>query len=98
MAAGDDGGRDAAERLVREEWARVVATLVRVTGDIELAEDAVQDAVVRALEHWPRDGVPDSPRAWLTVTAKRRAVDLIRREARRSGKEAEAVLLGEPGP
>jgi RNA polymerase sigma factor (sigma-70 family) len=93
MAAGD-----AAERLVREEWARVVATLVRVTGDIELAEDAVQDAVVRALEHWPRDGVPDSPRAWLTVTAKRRAVDLIRREARRSGKEAEAVLLGEPGP
>jgi RNA polymerase sigma factor (sigma-70 family) len=93
MAAGD-----AAERLVREEWARVVATLVRVTGDIELAEDAVQDAVVRALEHWPRDGVPDSPRAWLTVTAKRRAVDLIRREARRAGKEAEAVLLGEPGP
>jgi RNA polymerase sigma factor (sigma-70 family) len=93
MAAGD-----AAERLVREEWARVVATLVRVTGDIELAEDAVADAVVRALERWPRDGVPDSPRAWLTVTAKRRAVDLIRREARRSGKEAEAVLLGEPGP
>lgn len=89
---------DAAERLVREEWARVVATLVRVTGDLELAEDAVQDAVVRALEHWPRDGVPDSPRAWLTVTAKRRAVDLIRREARRAGKEGEAVLVGEPDP
>ena len=92
MAAGD-----AAQRLVRDEWARVVATLVRVTGDIELAEDAVGDAVVRALERWPRDGVPDNPRAWLTVTAKRRAVDLIRREARRAGKEAEAEL-GEPGP
>jgi len=102
LPAGDlpagDAAEDAAGRLVREEWARVVATLVRVTGDIELAEDAVADAVVRALERWPRDGVPDSPRAWLTVTAKRRAVDLIRREARRSGKEAEAVLLGEPGP
>ena len=102
LPAGDlpagDAAEDAAGRLVREEWARVVATLVRVTGDIELAEDAVADAVVRALERWPRDGVPDSPRAWLTVTAKRRAVDLIRREARRSGKEAEAGLLGEPGP
>jgi RNA polymerase sigma-70 factor (ECF subfamily) len=88
---------DVAEQLVREEWPRVLATLIRVTGDIGLAEDAVQDAVVRALERWPRDGVPDNPRAWLTVTAKRRAVDLVRREARRAGKEAEAVALSEPG-
>jgi RNA polymerase sigma factor (sigma-70 family) len=89
---------DAAERLVREEGARVLATMVRVTGDLDLAQDAVQDAVVRALERWPRDGVPDSPRAWLTVTAKRRAIDLVRREARRAGKEAEAVSLLDPTP
>jgi RNA polymerase sigma-70 factor (ECF subfamily) len=89
---------DTAERLVREEWARVLATLVRITGDIDLAEDAVQDAVVRALERWPQDGVPANPRAWLIVTAKRRAIDLVRREARRSGKETEAVALWDPGP
>jgi RNA polymerase sigma factor (sigma-70 family) len=90
------GAGDAAEGLVREEGARVLATLIRVTGDLDLAQDAVQDAVVRALERWPRDGVPDSPRAWLTVTAKRRAVDLVRREAVRAGKEAEAVSLLDP--
>jgi RNA polymerase sigma-70 factor (ECF subfamily) len=93
MSAGD-----AAERLVREERSRVLATLIRVTGDIDLAEDAVQDAVVRALERWPSDGVPENPRAWLTVTAKRRAIDLIRREAGRVGKESEAVALWDPGP
>jgi RNA polymerase sigma-70 factor (ECF subfamily) len=92
------GAGDAAERLVREEATRVLATLVRVTGDLDLAQDAVQDAVVRALERWPRDGVPDSPRAWLTVTAKRRAIDLVRREALRAGKEAEAVSLLDPAP
>lgn len=87
---------DAAARLVREEGARVLATLVRVTGDLELAQDAVQDAVVRALERWPQDGVPDNPRAWLLVTARNRAVDLIRREARRPGKQAEAMTLLDP--
>ncbi|PSL02112.1 RNA polymerase sigma-70 factor (ECF subfamily) [Haloactinopolyspora alba] len=92
MATGDG----AAEQVVREEGARVLATLIRVTGDVDLAQDAVQDAVVRALERWPHDGVPESPRAWLTVTAKRRAIDLIRRESRRSGKEAEAMTLFEP--
>jgi RNA polymerase sigma factor (sigma-70 family) len=89
---------DAAERLVREEGARVLATLIRVTGDIDLAQEAVQDAVVRALERWPHDGVPDNPRAWLTVTAKRRAIDLVRREAQRAGKEVEAVSLLDPTP
>jgi RNA polymerase sigma-70 factor (ECF subfamily) len=76
----------------------VLATLVRVTGDVDLAQDAAQDAVVRALQTWPRDGVPDNPRAWLLVTAKRRAIDIIRREARRAGKETEAVMFAEPGP
>jgi len=85
-------------RLVRDERARVLATLVRVLGDVDLAEDAVQDAVVRALERWPADGVPDSPGGWLLVTARRRAVDIIRREARRAGKEADAMLAADPGP
>ncbi|MFL6074964.1 MAG: RNA polymerase sigma factor [Mycobacteriales bacterium] len=90
------GPADAAARLVREEGARVLATLVRLTGNIDLAEDAAQDAVLRALETWPRDGVPDNPRAWLLVTAKRRAIDLLRREARRAGKEAESMAMLEP--
>lgn len=54
---------DALARLVREEGTRVLATLVRVTGSVDLAENAVQDAAVRALETWPRDGLPDNPRA-----------------------------------
>ncbi|GAA3436034.1 RNA polymerase sigma factor [Kutzneria kofuensis] len=87
---------DAVARLVREERARVLATLIRVTGSVDLAEDATQDAVVRALETWPRDGVPDNPRAWLLVAAKRQAIDHIRREGRRAGKEAAAMDLVDP--
>ena len=92
--------RAALEELVRHEGRRVLATLVRHTGDLQLAEDAVQDAVVRALATWPRTGVPPQPRAWLTVTARNRAVDLVRRESARTGKEAQAVheasWTGEP--
>ncbi|MGF7238587.1 MAG: RNA polymerase sigma factor [Frankia sp.] len=83
-------------RLVRDEGRRVLATLVRTTGSVPLAEDAVQDAIERALLAWPRDGLPANPRAWLTLTARRRAVDLIRREATRDGKEAQAMVLLEP--
>jgi len=86
-AARGRGGRAAGRR--------VLATLVRLTGDLQLAEDAVQDAVLRALERWPRAGVPEEPRAWLTLTARRRAIDLLRREALRDGKQADAVLLTE---
>jgi RNA polymerase sigma-70 factor (ECF subfamily) len=96
---GPDGASAAAvARLVRQERGRILATLIRVTGGIDLAEDATQDAVVRALETWPRDGVPDNPRGWLLVVARRRAVDLIRREANRVGKEAAAVSLLDPTP
>jgi RNA polymerase sigma factor (sigma-70 family) len=98
MGAGDAKGTHVLAEVVREEGTRVLATLVRVTGDIDLAQDAAQDAVVRALETWPRDGVPDNPRAWLLVTAKRRAIDVIRRETRRAGKEAEAVTFIDPSP
>jgi RNA polymerase sigma factor (sigma-70 family) len=68
-----------AETVVRIEWAKVVATLARYTGDVGLAEELAQDAVVAALEQWPRDGVPARPGAWLTTVAKRRAIDLFRR-------------------
>ncbi|WP_091615831.1 RNA polymerase sigma factor [Micromonospora mirobrigensis] len=91
-------GDAAVARVVRDERARILATLVRVTGSLDLAEDATQDAALRALECWPRDGVPDNPRAWLLVVARRRAVDLIRREANRAVKEAAAVVLFDPEP
>ena len=70
-----------------------MATLVRLTGDITAAEDAVQDAVEQAVRRWPIDGVPDNPGAWLTTVARRRALDVVRREAKRSTKEADAVML-----
>ncbi len=92
------GAGDAVARLVRDEGTRVLATLVRVTGSVDLAEDAVQDAVVRALETWPRDGVPANPRGWLLVAARRRAVDVVRREAKRLGKEADAMPAIDPYP
>ncbi|HYY63815.1 MAG TPA: RNA polymerase sigma factor [Gaiellaceae bacterium] len=68
------------ETVFREEWGRVLATLIGVLGDFELAEDALQDAVATAVERWPRDGMPDNPGAWLTATARNRAIDRIRRE------------------
>jgi RNA polymerase sigma-70 factor, ECF subfamily len=70
----------AAERAFREERSAVLATLIRQVGDFQLAEDAVQDAFAAAVATWPRDGVPDSPRAWLLTTARRRAIDRLRRE------------------
>lgn len=66
--------------VVRGEWSRVVATLVHDLGDLELAEDAAQEAVLEATLRWPTAGVPDSPGAWLTTTARRKAIDRIRRE------------------
>ncbi|MFF3936090.1 RNA polymerase sigma factor [Streptomyces phaeofaciens] len=71
--------RTAVETVFRLEFPRVVATVTRVVRDIGIAEELAQDALVAALEQWPRDGVPDHPGAWLTTTARRRAVDLVRR-------------------
>jgi RNA polymerase sigma-70 factor (ECF subfamily) len=68
------------ERAFRDEWGRVLATLIGLLGDFELAEEAVQDAFALAAERWPRDGSPDNPRAWLVTVARRRAIDRIRRE------------------
>jgi RNA polymerase sigma-70 factor (ECF subfamily) len=68
------------EQAFREEWSRAVAILTRVLGDLELAEDAVQDAFAIALERWPRDGEPRNPGAWIVTTARNRAIDRIRRD------------------
>lgn len=78
---------------IRAEGARILATLVRVLGDLHLAEDAVQEAAIRALRQWPVTGIPSSPRAWLTVTARRAAIDSLRREGARSAKERAAMDL-----
>jgi len=83
--------------LARADSARILATLIRLTGDITLAEDALQDAMVRALSTWDSTGVPDNPRAWVIVTARRCAVDRIRREGRRFDKEASAMALFDDG-
>lgn len=96
MGSDQPDGRAALARLVRDEGGRVLATLIRTVDDWQLAEDAVSDAVVRALETWPRIGVPPEPRAWLTLAARRRAVDLVRRERARPGKEADAMDLVVP--
>ncbi|WP_245674533.1 RNA polymerase sigma factor [Herbidospora cretacea] len=79
----------AAEEVWRTEAARVIAGLTRLTGDVGLAEELAQDALVAALEQWPRDGVPRNPGAWLTTVAKRRAVDLFRRRERHDERLAE---------
>lgn len=74
------------------ESARVVATVARLTRDLGLAEECAQDALVAALEHWPADGVPDNPAAWLTTAAKRRALDLLRHHSQAAPKHAELAV------
>lgn len=76
----------------------MIATLTRTLGSLDLAQDAVQDAAVAALETWPRTGVPDDPRAWLAVVARNRAFDRLRREAKRTGKEAATMDLFNDDP
>jgi RNA polymerase sigma-70 factor (ECF subfamily) len=82
----------------RAEWGRVVATLISVTGDWDLAEECAQDAFTRALQAWERDGVPERPGAWLTTAARNRAVDVLRRRANESAKLREAARLQPPEP
>jgi RNA polymerase sigma-70 factor, ECF subfamily len=80
----------------RAEWGRVVAYLIRVTGDWDLAEECAQDAFAKALERWPRDGVPTSPAAWLRTTARNRAIDSMRRAATGNAKLREAAITRFP--
>src|SRR4029079_5306028 len=92
-AADEDDVRRELTELVRASGRGVLATLARWTGNLALAEDAVQDATLRALETWPRDGVPESPVAWLRTVARRRAAALIAREAARGDKETAAMQV-----
>ena len=89
---------DPVERAFRDEWATVLATLIGWVGDVQLAEEATQEAFVAAVATWPRDGVPDNPAAWLTTAAKRRATDRVRRDrtqADRAARLAELARLDE---
>ena len=83
------------ERIFREESGRVVATLVRLFGDIDIAEEMVQEAFVIASEKWPVTGLPPNPGGWITTTARNRAIDRLRREASRDDRHAQAALLHE---
>ena len=84
---------DVVDRLFRREAGRAVATLIRVTGDFDLAEEAVQEAFITAMQRWGRDGVPENPGAWITVTARNRAIDRIRRETAGRAKTEQLVGL-----
>jgi RNA polymerase sigma-70 factor, ECF subfamily len=81
------------ERVFRAEYGRAVAVLVRVFGDIDIAEEAVQDAFTAAAERWPSAGLPPSPAGWIITTARNRAIDRLRREASRADRYAQAALL-----
>jgi RNA polymerase sigma-70 factor (ECF subfamily) len=86
----------AVARAFREEWGQIVATLIGMTGDWDLAEECAQDAFAQALERWPGDGVPRRPGAWLTTTARNRAIDRLRREKVGAAKLREAAMVAAP--
>src|SRR6478752_6891497 len=91
-------GTAAVERIYREEYGRVVASLVRRFGDIDLAEEAAGEALLAALEKWPASGVPPNPGGWLTTTAGNRAIDRIRREKQRDAKHQAAFMYYDETP
>jgi RNA polymerase sigma-70 factor (ECF subfamily) len=90
--------RTAITRAHHEEWARVVASLAKRFGDLDLAEESAAEAFATAVERWPADGVPPNPGAWLTTTANRKAIDRIRREHKRTDKHREALMLTDHDP
>ncbi len=81
------------ERLYREESGRILATLIRVLGNFDLAEEVVQEAFATALEQWPVAGTPANPRAWLVSTARNKAVDRLRRRSRFEAKREELEAI-----
>jgi RNA polymerase sigma-70 factor (ECF subfamily) len=89
----------AVDAAFRDEWGRVVATLIRTTGDWDLAEECAQDAFAMALQRWPKDGIPGRPGAWLTTAARHRAIDVLRRKAVGAAKLREvAAMSDQPDP
>jgi len=95
-----DAVRAAVDAAFRDEWGKVVATLIRTTGDWDLAEECAQDAFALALQRWPRDGIPGRPGAWLTTAARNRAIDVLRRAAVGAAKlrEVAAMSYAPSGP
>jgi RNA polymerase sigma-70 factor, ECF subfamily len=91
-----DIDQTAIERVFREEYGRAVAVLARVFGDIDIAEESVQDAFTVAVQRWPSAGLPPSPAGWIITTARNRAIDRLRREASRDARQAQAQLLHSP--
>jgi RNA polymerase sigma-70 factor (ECF subfamily) len=89
----DGVGGAALERAYRESYGRALATLIRVFGDIDLAEDAVAEAFAVAAQRWPQTGVPPNPGGWIVTTARNKALDRLRRESSRPGREAEAIRM-----
>jgi RNA polymerase sigma-70 factor, ECF subfamily len=89
----DNGFMNEVETAFRQEWGRVVAALISMTGDWDLAEECAQDAFAKALRTWPRDGVPGKPGAWLTTAARNRAIDVLRRRASESAKLREIAAI-----
>ena len=89
---------DAIARAHQDEWARVVATLTKRFGDLDLAEEGAAEAFATAVERWPADGIPPNPGGWLTTTATRKAIDRIRREKKRDDKYREALLVVDDEP
>jgi RNA polymerase sigma-70 factor (ECF subfamily) len=87
--------REAVIRAHREEWARVVASVTRRFGDLDIAEEAAAEAFAAAVERWPADGVPPNPGGWLTTAANHKAIDRIRRESKRDDKQREARLMND---
>src|SRR6201984_2694697 len=81
-----------------QEWGRIVATLIRLTGDWDLAEECAQDAFTTALQRWPRDGIPGRPGAWLTTAARTRAIDVLRRRAVGAAKLREVAAMSVSSP
>ncbi len=85
--------QQAIDTTVREEWGRILAALVKTLGDFQLAEDCLQDAIVSAMQHWQKNGLPDSPAAWLITAARRKAIDRLRRDQNFARKQVEISYL-----
>src|SRR5580704_6760687 len=81
------------ERVFREEFGRAVSVLVRSFGDIDIAEEAVQEAFIVAAQRWPEAGLPPSPAGWIITTARRRAIDRLRSDVAREDRHAQAALM-----
>src|SRR5712664_4982975 len=94
---GDDRAREAVEAVYRSDSRRVLATLIRLLGDFDLAEEALHEAFAAAVEQWMRDGVPSNPRAWLVAAGRFKAIDAIRRRVRFDASLAELATRLDQG-